>query len=83
MTADQRFLAIGIYLNSALYCTGIYCAGLIYHREMAWKFAIATAAVCYLSYYAQIAVLPRPLVHALTLLSIICGIFAALPLVTA
>lgn len=54
MTADQRFLAIGIYINSALYLSGVFVAGLIVRNQLAWKLALVTAGLSYLSYTVQV-----------------------------
>lgn len=58
MTEDQRFLAIGIYINSALYLTGVFVAGLVTNNPSAWKSALFSAGIAYLAYYAQVAKLP-------------------------
>jgi hypothetical protein len=47
-------LAIGIYLNSALYLAGCYWAGMIYHNEFAWRAALATFGINYLACMAQL-----------------------------
>lgn len=55
MTPDQRFLAIGCYINSALYLTGCFVVSVFVHHGVAYLLALISAALCFLSYSAQIA----------------------------
>ena len=61
MTPDQRFLAIGCYINSALYLTGCFVVSVFVHHGVAYLLALISAALCFLSYSAQIA---RPQLEA-------------------
>jgi hypothetical protein len=54
MTPDQRFLAIGCYINSALYLTGCFVVSVFVHHGHAYQFALISAALCFLSYSFQI-----------------------------
>lgn len=52
---DERpYLYIAILINSALYLTGVFVAGLMLGNGWAWKLALLTAGLCYLSYMAQL-----------------------------
>ena len=53
MTADQRVIAIGAYINSALYCAGVFVAGLLTGNPLAWRLALVTAGANFLCYFAQ------------------------------
>lgn len=44
-------------INSALYLIGVFIAGIVTHNPWAWKFALLTAALCYLSALTQ-AIIP-------------------------
>jgi hypothetical protein len=81
MTADQRLLVIGLYINSALYLTGVYWAGLIYHNNFAWKMALAAAGLSYVGYLAQVTQIPRALCGIVVGISAIVGAAAGLSLV--
>lgn len=37
MTPDQRLLVIGLYINSALYLTGTFVAGIVTQHPWAWR----------------------------------------------
>lgn len=55
MTPDQRLLAIGCYINSALYLTGVFVVSLFVHQGFAWKAALMCAGVTFLAYAVQIS----------------------------
>jgi uncharacterized membrane protein (DUF485 family) len=76
MSADQRLLVIGLYINSALYLSGVYWAGLIYHNNFAWKMALASAGMSYVAYLLQLALAPRWLLIAAVTASISVGTIA-------
>lgn len=59
MNPDQRVLAIGAYLNGALYLIGIFVASLFVQHNFAWKLAVAAAGVSFLSYVAQVRAPPH------------------------
>lgn len=67
MTEDQRFLAIGIYINGAIYLVGMIWAGLALGAPRAVVLALVSAAVAFFSYMAQV-LMPqaRLLIHALS-----------------
>jgi len=52
MNENQRFLLLGCYINSVLYLVGCFVAGLFLHSS-AWKWALASAGVAFLSYMIQ------------------------------
>lgn len=86
MNDERRFLYIAILLNSALYLTGVFVAGLMTGNRLAWAMALATAALCYLSPLVQAIGLDKvwrtgPLV--LVALSILFGGAAGIVLVIA
>ena len=80
MNADQRLLVVGLYINSALYLAGVYCAGLINHNPWAWKGALAASGVSYLAYLSQISVAPRPVQIVCVIASILLGAGAGISL---
>lgn len=51
--AFKNIMAAGVLLNSALYLNGVFVAGLLQGNEWAWKLALVTFGVTYLSYVAQ------------------------------
>lgn len=59
MTPDQKFVAIGVYLNSALYFSGIFIAGLLTNNELVWKLALAGVGFTYLLYVGQVMNAPE------------------------
>lgn len=50
----KPFLVIGILVNSALYVSGVFIAGLVTHSPMAWKLALIAFGLSYISYFLQI-----------------------------
>jgi hypothetical protein len=48
-------MAIGVLLNSALYLSGCFIAGLATANAAAWVLALASCGVTYLSYICQLA----------------------------
>ena len=46
----KLLMAIGVLLNSALYIAGCFIAGLLLGNTLAWRLALATAGVTYLSF---------------------------------
>lgn len=53
MTKLQRFLATGGMLNSALYLSGCFIAGLYTANGTAWRLSLAALGATYLTYNAQ------------------------------
>ncbi len=49
----MTFVYVGVLLNSALYLTGCFTAGLLVQNPFAWRLALAAAGVTYLGYVAQ------------------------------
>lgn len=78
MTQDQKFLAIGVYINSALYLGAIFVAGLVVGNVWARNAAIFAMGLSYIAYYVQIAALPYTAQIGATVLSIIVGVAAGL-----
>jgi hypothetical protein len=82
MTEDQRLLVIGAYINSALYCAGVFVAGILLSHPLAWQLALATVGVTFLSYFAQLAAqyLQPWVLVAFVLITILLGIAAGVVL---
>lgn len=40
--------SVAIIVNSALYLAGVFVAGIVMQDDLAWKFALVTAGLCYL-----------------------------------
>jgi hypothetical protein len=80
MTTDERFLGIGLYINSALYLAGVFVLGLTLGHHAACKLALAAAGVSYLTYFAQISMAPRWVGFALCVWSVVFGVGAGLAL---
>jgi hypothetical protein len=59
MNDDERCLAIGAYINGALYLIGIFVGGLMTHEPWVWRAAIASAGVSFLCYVVQLGRAPR------------------------
>lgn len=77
---DNRILAYGLLINSALYLVGCFVVGLL-QNPIAWKLALASMAITYLSYYSQLAHgVSRYVQIALCSASIITGAAAGLVL---
>ena len=51
----QKLTAYGGMLNAALYLAGCFTAGLVTSNGVAWRLAIATAGIVYLSYLVHLA----------------------------
>lgn len=77
------FVTIGVLLNSALYLTGCFVAGLVTANAMAWRLALASAGVTYVCYLIQPLGLPRPAVICVVAISIVLGLGAGLSLLGA
>ena len=77
MTWTQIVLALGVYLNAALYLTMVFVAGLVTKNDLAWKLAAVSAGLCYFAYVIQI-VFPehRHFANSVVATSIIAGIVA-------
>ena len=82
MTEDQRFIAIGAYINSALYCAGVFVAGIVRGNPWAWRLALATVGVTFLCYNAQLALpqIGRGTLSFMTWCTIVVGICAGVSL---
>lgn len=84
--SDTDAVRIGVLVNSALYLSLVFVAGLFFGVPLAWKGAVATAGVVYLAYFAQEAAIMRQskvIWHAavaLVLLSIALGAGAGIAL---
>lgn len=74
------FVRLGVLINSALYLTGCFVAGVFFMQPVAWKFALITAAVAYLAYTAQETPEMPKIASGLVLLSIVTGSIAGLSL---
>lgn len=75
------FVSIGVLLNSALYLTGCFVAGLWTGNSVAWRLALAGAGVTYVCYVIQPYPIPRPALIASLVASIALGLFAGLALI--
>lgn len=51
----RRWLTIALLLNSALYLTAAFIAGLVLGNRFAWAFALASCGCCYLAPMVQLA----------------------------
>lgn len=51
---DRDWIILGLLLNSALALIGIFVAGLVLGVPVAWKMAIASAALIYFLYLFQV-----------------------------
>lgn len=80
MTADQRFIAIGIYINSALYLAGAFIAGLLLQNAWAWKLALVSAGISYIGYSLQVEKAPYRFSVLAVAVSILFGALSGLSL---
>lgn len=82
MTDDQRLLAVGSYINSALYCAGVFVAGMVTGNALAWRLALVTAGLNFIAYFLQICARYVPLWAQLASVgvTIIVGIAAGVAL---
>lgn len=72
---------VGLLINSALYCAGVFVAGIVTGNLVAAYLAIATVGVCYLSYLWQVTTAPPwrwhyPVARGLIGSSILSGLLA-------
>ena len=75
-------IAVGVLLNSSLYLTGVFIAGLYTGNSLAWKMALVSFGVAYASYLAQFLVPEKnSLIGFLILLSILSGFVAGVSLI--
>lgn len=77
---SREFLAIGCYINSALYLAAVFIAGLTTGNPWAWKLAIAAMGVTYLCFLVQVYGLSLKVVNAVVAASIIFGAAAGVAL---
>jgi uncharacterized protein (DUF486 family) len=75
------YIAIGILLNSALYLTAVFVAGIAMANRGAVLFAIASFGVTYLSYMAQLIHTPFGMRFDYVLQGTLVGVSIALGLV--
>lgn len=80
MSDLQKMLANWAGINSALYCLCIFTAGMYFNNPWAWKMAIATLGICFLSYSLQMWYGNTMLVKIVVLVSISTGTIAGLSL---
>lgn len=80
MRAWQKFAVIGGQVNAALYLVMVFVAGLLTGNGAAWRLAIATAGVVYLSYLAHMAWPDTRTDHGLLGGTIVLGAAAGLAL---
>jgi hypothetical protein len=76
---DHALIRRAILLNSALYLTGCFVAGMVLGVPLAWKAALVTVGISYLCYMAQ-DMGAEGSAKALMLASIGAGVAAGLPL---
>ena len=50
----MNLILISGMINSALYLTGVFVAGIVTNNPGAWKMALLAAALCYLSALVQV-----------------------------
>lgn len=81
MDETQRCLAWGVYTSEALYEAGVFAAGLVTQNPFAWKLAIATAGIAYVSYAGQIMGIPRKIATAIVILNFTVGAAAGIALI--
>jgi|HubBroStandDraft_4_1064222.scaffolds.fasta_scaffold00045_34 hypothetical protein len=81
MDERERCLAWGVYISAALYDGGVFAAGLVTHNPVAWKLAIATAGIAYISYAGQIMGMPRRIAMAVVVLNFVLGACAGIALI--
>lgn len=74
----KPFLLVGLLLNSALYLTGVFVAGMMTHDGAAWKLALVAAGVSYLSYSMQIYGAGRNACATVVVISVLAGAAAGL-----
>jgi len=63
---------VGLLINSALYLSGCFIAGLVTGNPWAWKMSLATMGVTYLCYWFQADTALPPLVVKFTVILSIC-----------
>lgn len=81
MDERERCLAWGVYISAALYLAGVFAAGLAMQNAMAWKLALFTAGLNYVSYTAQIMHVPRNICFVVVLFSAVVGACAGIVLI--
>ena len=74
----KPFLVVGLMLNSALYLSGVFVAGIASHRPWAWRVALLACGFSYVSYYIQAVGMERKVAVQAVFLSIFFGIVAGL-----
>lgn len=77
---DRELVIIGLFLNSCLYITGVFVAGIIMRNGLAWKLSLLTAGLCYVSYALQLADIGKGYSGAAVRLSVVVGVIAGLAL---
>lgn len=80
MSDIQKMLANWAGINSAIYCISVFMAGIYFGNPWAWKLAIATMGICFLSYSLQMWYGGTTLVKIVVLVSITTGAVAGLSL---
>lgn len=78
MSDDQRLLAWLLCLNSVLYLSGCFVAGLLVDSPWAWKLALLAFGLNYFAYSARLLAYPRAVSAILVLLSFLAGVAAGL-----
>jgi hypothetical protein len=70
---DRDWVIAGLLLNSALALIGIFVAGIVTGTPLAWKLAIASAALTYFLYLFQFMGGKPPLVGTAQAAAIVAG----------
>lgn len=79
----MNLVLIAGIINSALYLTSVFIAGIVTNNPTAWRLAIATYGICYLAALVQVTVPTyRTTAIILVILSIAFGAAAGVSLLT-
>jgi hypothetical protein len=75
--AEHRLLVVALLLNSALYLSGAFIAGIVLGNRIAWLCALTSAGLCYIGPMFQLAApAQRTYALAIVVLSIVFGVAA-------
>ena len=76
----MNLLVIGLYINSALYLIGCFAAGFMLQNPWAWKQALISAGLSFVTYNLQLNGFNRTACGAIAALSVVIAFFAGLSL---
>ncbi len=78
LTELQKALIWGALINSGLYLTGVFVAGMVTNNPFAWKLALVGAGLSFISYTCQYLGGLSPIYMTVAKTAVACSIVAGI-----